>query len=159
MVNRRPGLWWKACWMFITPTTIIVRRLCGFAYKSSQFILFFTFYYHTAVTYNGVEYPAWGIGLGWIMALCSMAPLPIVASIKLWNAPGATFGQKLRACLRPADEWGPSVESKRDLYRDSLRKIPARFAQARCVKLKSRKSKDASYFHRHFLLKKEKETK
>lgn len=66
MTKKTPSIWWKLCWCFITPVTIIA-------------ILLFILINHTAIAYDKYVYPTWSIGIGWIVALCSIAPIPIVA--------------------------------------------------------------------------------
>lgn len=35
------------------------------------------------------EYPGWAIGIGWMMALCSVAFIPIVMIVKIMQAKGS----------------------------------------------------------------------
>lgn len=44
-------------------------------------------------SYNKGEYayPDWAIGIGWIFASCSIAPIPIFAIIAIINAKGTTL--------------------------------------------------------------------
>ncbi|KAG8186626.1 hypothetical protein JTE90_021778 [Oedothorax gibbosus] len=105
MTNRTPSIWWKLCWRFITPAAIIA-------------ILLFILVNHTAITYNTYVYPTWSIFIGWIVALCSIAPIPIVAISTILNEEG-TFKQKLISSLQPSSDWGPAVEQNRIDYKIS----------------------------------------
>jgi len=115
MVNVTPNRFFVVCWMFITPVTIV-------------FILLFTFINHTPVTYNDIPYPSWAIALGWMLALASIVPIPLIAIIQLANAKG-TFKQRLYSCLRPSPEWGPYRVEHRIAYKKSLEGCSARYRQ------------------------------
>ncbi|GFT25331.1 sodium- and chloride-dependent glycine transporter 2 [Trichonephila clavipes] len=115
MTQRMPRLWWKLCWCYITPATITS-------------LLIFIFVNHTSITYNDYVYPAWSIGIGWSLAMCSIAPIPIVALWMLLKEKG-NFKQRLVNCLRPTPDWGPALEENRILYRKSKTIVSSRFEQ------------------------------
>ncbi|GIY20631.1 sodium- and chloride-dependent glycine transporter 2 [Caerostris darwini] len=115
MTNKVPSMWWKLCWCYITPFTIIA-------------LLIFILVNHTAITYNDYVYPSWSIAIGWIIALCSIAPIPIVAAWVLYKEEG-DFKQKLIKSLRPDLDWGPALAEHRILYRKSINIVPNRFEQ------------------------------
>ncbi|GIX89489.1 sodium- and chloride-dependent glycine transporter 2 [Caerostris extrusa] len=117
MIKRTPSLWWKLCWCYITPGTIIC-------------LLCFIVINHEAVTYDEYQYPKWAIVIGWMIAFCSIAPIPIIAVIQLLKAEG-TFYQRLISCLQPTEKWGPALEEHRILYRKSLSLVSSRFPQKR----------------------------
>ena len=49
----------------------------------------FVLYTHSELTYNKVYYyPPWAIAVGWIMALTSIAMIPIVMVVKIFQTPG-----------------------------------------------------------------------
>lgn len=106
MIGYTPCVWWKACWKFITPALIL-------------FILAFTLIMHTPVTYGDYNYPNWAIGLGWVFALCSIAPLPIIAIQKILQAKG-TLWQRIKTQIHHSDDFGPALEMHRELYKASL---------------------------------------
>ena len=43
---------------------------------------------HKPVTYGTYEYPGWAIGVGWIFALCSVVPLPVIAIVEMYREEG-----------------------------------------------------------------------
>ena len=54
----------------------------GYVYNFAfQFVLGFSIVIHTPVSYGDYEYPGWAIGVGWIFALASIVPVPILAII------------------------------------------------------------------------------
>ena len=46
---------------------------------------------HTPVTYGDYIYPGWAIAMGWVFALFSIVPLPIVAIYKVAVAKGTLW--------------------------------------------------------------------
>uniref|UniRef100_A0A668AET2 Transporter n=1 Tax=Myripristis murdjan TaxID=586833 RepID=A0A668AET2_9TELE len=83
-------LWWRACWFFITPCLIAV---------SWSWML-------------KLEFPAWGLALGWCMAVFCIVWIPIVAVYKLIRAEGNAL-QRLQSVCRPSEEWHPYLEIHR----------------------------------------------
>ncbi|GIY82079.1 sodium- and chloride-dependent glycine transporter 2 [Caerostris darwini] len=118
MTKKKPSLWWKLCWSYITPATI-------------TFLLLFIFIDHTAITYNDYVYPEWSVIIGWLLALCSICPIPIVAVWKVCKEKG-NLKQRLISSLRPTLDWGPFQEEHRILYRKSISVVPSRFG-GKCV--------------------------
>uniref|UniRef100_A0A668AYL3 Transporter n=1 Tax=Myripristis murdjan TaxID=586833 RepID=A0A668AYL3_9TELE len=92
-------LWWRACWFFITPCLIAVVLVWSLA----------TF---VPPSYGTVEFPAWGLALGWCMAVFCIVWIPIVAVYKLIRAEGNAL-QRLQSVCRPSEEWHPYLEIHR----------------------------------------------
>ncbi|GFY57015.1 sodium- and chloride-dependent glycine transporter 2 [Trichonephila inaurata madagascariensis] len=115
MTKRMPSVWWKLCWCYITPATIIA-------------LLLFILINHTAITYNSYVYPSWSIGIGWIIAMCSITPIPVVGAVILFKEKG-NFKQRLINSLRPRPDWGPALEEHRILYKKSISIVSSRFEQ------------------------------
>ncbi|PRD23862.1 UNVERIFIED_CONTAM: slc6a5 [Trichonephila clavipes] len=115
MTKRMPSVWWKLCWCYITPATIIA-------------LLLFILINHTAITYNSYVYPTWSIGIGWIIAMCSITPIPVVGAVILFKEKG-NFKQRLINSLRPRPDWGPALEEHRILYKKSISIVSSRFEQ------------------------------
>jgi SNF family Na+-dependent transporter len=106
MLGYQLCLWWKLCWYCVTPITIM-------------FVFWFSIRYHVPVTYGDYEYPGWALALGWMFAMCSIVPLPLVASIKfIWTE--GRYLDRLRSLIRPTKEWGPALDEHRDMYIASM---------------------------------------
>lgn len=54
-----------------------------------QGVFIFSLVTYSPLKYNGYEYPGWGEAIGWIMALSSIACIPIVMIYKLATTPGS----------------------------------------------------------------------
>ncbi|EEC07753.1 norepinephrine/norepinephrine transporter, putative [Ixodes scapularis] len=75
MLGFRPGIFWRLCWKFITPTFLVAVILSGIVNQAP-------------VEYHNYRYPTWAINMGWGLALSSVAMVPIVAAFKLCRAKG-----------------------------------------------------------------------
>lgn len=63
------------------------RASCGTLPPQGIFIFFLVKY--KPLKYNNVyTYPAWGYGIGWLMALSSMLCIPLWVGLKLWKTEG-----------------------------------------------------------------------
>ena len=95
MIGYRPCAWWKFSWCFLTPAVI-------FAVFLTSLIL------HEPVTYGQYTYPTWAIIVGWLLALVSIMPLPLVAFNKILKAEGSIV-ERISFLLQPLADYGPST--------------------------------------------------
>ncbi|KAG7235241.1 hypothetical protein INR49_002892 [Caranx melampygus] len=87
MLGKAPGLFWKVCWVAISPAFlayIIVSSLL----KAPPLTLF------------DYKYPDWSITVGYIIGFSSFMWIPIYMVYKLVWTPGS-LKQRLAVCLRP----------------------------------------------------------
>jgi hypothetical protein len=56
-----------------------------------QFVLAFSIIQHSPVEYGDgtYQYPAWAIVIGWMLILCSIIPIPVVATLQLMKSKGS----------------------------------------------------------------------
>ncbi|XP_055947908.1 sodium- and chloride-dependent glycine transporter 2-like isoform X1 [Argiope bruennichi] len=116
MIKRKPSLWWKLCWCYITPASVTV-------------LLLFIVINHTAITYGNYKYPTWSIVIGWILATCSIVPIPTVAFWTLVRKKGS-LKRRIINSLRPTADWGPASEKNKNLYKKSTNVVSSRFGKA-----------------------------
>lgn len=90
MLGFRPGIFWRLCWKFITPTFLVAVIISGIVNQAP-------------VEYHNYRYPPWAISMGWGLALSSVSMVPLVAIIKLCRAKG-TCAQRLAYTITPAVE-------------------------------------------------------
>uniref|UniRef100_A0A4W2BSN5 Transporter n=1 Tax=Bos indicus x Bos taurus TaxID=30522 RepID=A0A4W2BSN5_BOBOX len=89
MIGYRPLSLIKWCWKVVTP------GICA-----GIFIFFLVKY--KPLKYNNVyTYPAWGYGIGWLMALSSMLCIPVWVCIKVWKTEG-TLPERFRKLMIPS---------------------------------------------------------
>ncbi|XP_046384644.1 sodium-dependent noradrenaline transporter-like [Ischnura elegans] len=90
MLGSRPGLYWRICWKFISPTFIIG-------------VVLFGLIYHQPLKYNDYSYPIWAEWVGWSLALSSVVMIPLVAIIRIAKTPG-TCKERLAYSISPIEE-------------------------------------------------------
>lgn len=85
--------WWWGCWVILTPASLIG----VFAFQMSTFEF---------AEYEGYAFPDWADILGVLVGLATLAPMPIMAGISL-------FQRKYSGMewLRPTRDWGPQKKS------------------------------------------------
>ncbi|XP_040179612.1 sodium- and chloride-dependent neutral and basic amino acid transporter B(0+)-like [Rana temporaria] len=92
-------LWWKSCWFFITPLLLMA-------------ILLWSLITFSSPTHGDVEYPVWGVILGWCMIIFCIIWIPILAIVKICRGHGSLC-QRFRKICTPTAEWGPALEKHR----------------------------------------------
>ncbi|XP_078067409.1 sodium- and chloride-dependent neutral and basic amino acid transporter B(0+)-like isoform X2 [Mustelus asterias] len=122
MIGKRNWLfwlWWRACWIFISPCLLAV-------------ILIWSLTTFTPPTYGSVEYPVWAIAFGWSLIIFCIMWIPIVAIVRVVQAEGSTLCQKISAACTSPPDWGPHLEQHRGKrYRNQPDSIEA----PNCVQL------------------------
>ena len=108
MLGFTPCAYWKYMWSYVTPALIM-------------FVLGFSIVIHSPVTYGDYNYPGWAIGIGWIFALASLVPVPILAIIGYNKIQTGSFFQRVKKAARPNAEWGPALDEDRLRYYQSLK--------------------------------------
>ncbi|CAH0550554.1 unnamed protein product [Brassicogethes aeneus] len=90
MLGWKPGLYWRVCWKFISPTFIIC-------------VVMFGLLYHEPLKYNDYLYPDWAEWVGWGLALSSIMMIPFVAIFQLLKQKGS-FKERVAICISPVEE-------------------------------------------------------
>uniref|UniRef100_A0A8W7PDH3 Transporter n=1 Tax=Anopheles coluzzii TaxID=1518534 RepID=A0A8W7PDH3_ANOCL len=105
MIDRKVERFWIVSWKYITPIVL-------------TFIFITTIVYNTEVSYNGLSYPRWAIGVGWASCLVSMLCIPVFACYKLLHTKGS-LTKRFKTQLK-AQDWGPADGEQRALWSDSV---------------------------------------
>uniref|UniRef100_A0A8D0CS76 Transporter n=1 Tax=Sander lucioperca TaxID=283035 RepID=A0A8D0CS76_SANLU len=91
-------LWWRACWFFISPCIIV--------------ILIWSLMTFTPPSYGGVQFPVWGLVLGWCIAVFILLWVPVIAVYTLMRAEGSPW-KRLKSLCSPAEQWHPYLDIHR----------------------------------------------
>ncbi|XP_033746296.1 sodium-dependent proline transporter-like [Pecten maximus] len=103
MQGYRPSIWWKICWLGISPAGMV-------------FILVFSFVDYSPIKYDSYVYPAWAEALGWLLSLCSIIFIPIVFIYKISKEEDEKgLINKTKLLLAPSRDWGPALVKHRKL--------------------------------------------
>ncbi|XP_077982014.1 sodium- and chloride-dependent glycine transporter 2-like [Glandiceps talaboti] len=101
MIRQRLSIWWKICWMCITPLIVLV-------------ILFMMFATYVPIYIGDYVYPKWAEGLGLIVASSSVIIIPVWMFVEYFTtSKGDTVVQRLKSLTIPTEDWGPAVEKFR----------------------------------------------
>ncbi|RVE72715.1 hypothetical protein OJAV_G00040830 [Oryzias javanicus] len=104
------------CWFFISPCIILV-------------ILGWSITTFAPPTYGKVQYPDWGLGLGWSLVAFVLIWIPVVALYNLRKARGSPW-ERFKSLCSPSEEWHPYL----DIHRGE------RYSEERCYNRKDHKS-------------------
>ncbi|XP_063303968.1 sodium-dependent proline transporter [Pelobates fuscus] len=99
MLGFKPGIYFKACWSFLTPVTLLsLLSYSVIKYQPSQ--------------YGNYKFPLWSEALGILMGLVSCIMIPIGMLVAVLKEEG-TLWERIRQASRPSMHWGPSLEENR----------------------------------------------
>lgn len=102
MLGHEIGWYWRASWLIFSPCIL-------------AFLFIYGLVKHKPITYDDtVAYPAWADGVGWFLAMLSMAQIPIwgvIVLLKNWKNP--------RKAFQPERRWGPGDPAEMELYQST----------------------------------------
>ncbi|XP_017872516.1 PREDICTED: sodium- and chloride-dependent glycine transporter 1 isoform X1 [Drosophila arizonae] len=101
MLGKRPNLFWRISWKYITPIVLI-------------FILLTSIIFLREITYNGVKYPKWAVALGWLSFVSSIIWIPLYIFF-IMILKRNTLCSSLKRRMRPLD-WTPADPQDREEY-------------------------------------------
>ncbi|XP_058457070.1 sodium-dependent nutrient amino acid transporter 1-like isoform X2 [Malaya genurostris] len=94
MLGRRPSLYWRLCWRWITPILMFA-------------ILVYNLVTLEPLTYQGYIYPSAVYALGWCITAFGLLQLPIWGCYAIFKQEGKTLSEKISNAFRPLPKWGP----------------------------------------------------
>ncbi|KAK3865268.1 hypothetical protein Pcinc_029109 [Petrolisthes cinctipes] len=101
MLGYSPSMFWKVCWVFIAPVALIL------------------LFVYSMVTWENpkydrtVDYPEWGIAIGWGLAAISVGMIPLFFIIITFKK---LVTGKISKLFEPSSDWGPGCpEARREL--------------------------------------------
>ncbi|XP_075730609.1 sodium-dependent nutrient amino acid transporter 1-like [Rhipicephalus microplus] len=99
MLGHDIGWYWKAGWLVFSPCVL-------------GFLFIYGLVKHKPIMYDDiVSYPTWADGIGWLLAMLSMAQIPIwgtIVLLKNWK--------NSRKAFQPERKWGPGDPVEMQLY-------------------------------------------
>ncbi|XP_055703632.1 sodium-dependent nutrient amino acid transporter 1-like isoform X2 [Phlebotomus papatasi] len=104
MIGKRPGMYWRLTWGFITPLLLLT-------------IFIYTLAIYSPLTYRGQNYPDSAYACGWTLAAFGVFQLPIWAAVAVIRQSGKTWREKFVGAFKPRPDWGPVVPSIAEKYR------------------------------------------
>ncbi|CAH1111249.1 unnamed protein product [Psylliodes chrysocephalus] len=90
MLGIKPGLYWRICWKFVSPSFIIC-------------VVMFGLFHHQPLQYNEYLYPPWAEWVGWGLTLSSILMIPLFALIQIAKTKG-TCMERLAISISPIEE-------------------------------------------------------
>ncbi|XP_014775516.1 sodium- and chloride-dependent glycine transporter 1 isoform X1 [Octopus bimaculoides] len=99
MLGFEPGIYWKACWILITPLAIV-------------FILIMSAVGNVRASYQEYYFEDWAQGVGWALVV-----LPIILILVTGIYQFFKFGRSFERIFKPTYDWGPALnEDRTDRY-------------------------------------------
>ncbi|NXJ16165.1 SC6A7 protein, partial [Odontophorus gujanensis] len=99
MLGFQPGPYFRACWMFLSPATMMA-------------LLVYNIIKYQPSEYGSYRFPAWAEALGILMGLCSCLMIPAGMLMAVLQEEG-TLWERFQQASRPTMDWGPSLEENR----------------------------------------------
>nr|KAG5707769.1 hypothetical protein BaRGS_015929 [Batillaria attramentaria] len=93
MVGIKPGIYWLATWLVITPMTI-------------SFIIIIGAIQYTKAYYGNYVFEDWVQGIGWVMVVIPLVAIVVVAIVQMKR-----YG--VPECFKPDKDWGPADPENR----------------------------------------------
>ncbi|KAE8597623.1 hypothetical protein XENTR_v10016537 [Xenopus tropicalis] len=91
MIGKRPGLYWRLCWKFVSPCFLL-------------FVVVVSIVTYRSPKYGNYTFPEWANVIGWLVAISSMAMVPLYAIYKFSSLHGS-FREKIAYAITPEKEY------------------------------------------------------
>ncbi|KAH0947338.1 hypothetical protein HN011_003803 [Eciton burchellii] len=113
MLDRRPSVYWRICWLIVTPLILITI----FVYTVATLL---------PVTYGGTPLPASAHAAGWTLLCIGTLQIPLWMLITMLKNRKLPCTQITKAAFAPANEWGPQeVQQRKDwkIFKEERAKV------------------------------------
>ncbi|XP_055538311.1 sodium-dependent serotonin transporter [Wyeomyia smithii] len=87
MLGKKPSLFWRICWKYISPTFLFC-------------ILIFSLLGYESMLEGEYKYPEWSVAAGWVLTLSSVLCIPLYVIYKFMISDGS-FMNRLRQTFKP----------------------------------------------------------
>ena len=94
MLGFKPGLYWRICWKYISPTLMIIIFIYSLAYQEP-------------LKYQGKDYPTVAIALGSCLSIIGLIQLPIWGFYAIFVQDKDTMRDRITEAFKPNQHWGP----------------------------------------------------
>ncbi|XP_015590863.1 sodium-dependent nutrient amino acid transporter 1 isoform X1 [Cephus cinctus] len=94
MLEKRPSVYWRICWGFVTPLLLAA-------------ILIYTIARLTPLTYGGVMYPSSAYAAGWTLFAFGVLQIPFWMIYTILTKKDLGVPEMFLEAFRPSSEWGP----------------------------------------------------
>ncbi|XP_065202234.1 sodium-dependent serotonin transporter-like [Planococcus citri] len=91
MLGHRPGLFWRICWTYISPTFLLV-------------IFVFSLLGYEEMIAGEYTYPEWSINVGWVLTASSILCIPAYMIYLFCITPGP-YLQRFGVMLKPSEDY------------------------------------------------------
>uniref|UniRef100_A0A8C5JLV9 Transporter n=1 Tax=Junco hyemalis TaxID=40217 RepID=A0A8C5JLV9_JUNHY len=99
MLGFKPGPYFRACWMVLSPATMMALLVYNIVkYQPSE--------------YGNYQFPTWAEALGILMGVLSCLMIPMGMVVAVLQEEG-TLWERVQQASRPAMGWGPALEENR----------------------------------------------
>lgn len=100
MTGRKVSFYWRFCWIFLTPVTMII-----------------VFVYSTAtlepLTYAGLNYPDEFMIAGWSIFFIGLIQVPLWGSYAFYHYYNTSIWSAFVETFKPSKRWGPYKDQNR----------------------------------------------
>lgn len=118
MLGTRPSFYWRMCWSVITPLLMIV-------------ILIYTIVSYQPPTYDGMLFPDYAYGIGWLLFVMGVSLIVGWFGYTLIQNMSTSFTETLKAAIQPSEiKWGPKDLATRKKWQDFIREKKFRPARS-----------------------------